>query len=509
VQIGVFEKRRKSDDKIVSTTSVKTGGGTKAMSILRCWDQLNQKVSPKSRRPKRRKIGFHFEIREFPVLDKLTGRPLTRIVDGELLPVVRSKRVKVPDFVYEDQNGGIKLSTHDKGYRDGGPFLTANISLPAFDVQGHGTYKTVPEDSDPSFYYLYRGGFSDPQLEGDLITDDQYQKLARVPGPTAGFLPSLDDIGSQAYARLRPQLEKAGLMVALREAKDIPRMLETTASNFNLSWIGMGGSKTSQLMHPKSVADNFLNHHFGWVPFIKDLRQFHDVFQNSEKYISQISRDNNSWIKRTRVMQHTETSVLHSKGGITGACSPWIGAFPWNMCRSQNVPGLGNVMAQWNIHEENLTHVWGTGLFKYYRPEFDLSNPDYSSQWNDLQRRLLIYGARISPSNVWKSTPWTWLIDWFSNVGDHIDLLNDIAIDGVVSKYMYVMRHAVRRFVLRTQIFYWQSHINLEWSRIVDTKQRQRAWTPYGFNLFGKDLSAKQWAILGALGVSSKIPMRP
>jgi hemolysin-activating ACP:hemolysin acyltransferase len=286
-------------------------------------------------------------------------------------------------------------------------------------------------------------------------------------------------------------------------------MLKTTAGNFRDLYLAMGGSKSSQLMHPKSVADSFLNHHFGWVPFIKDLRQFHDVFQNSEKYIDQISRDNNRWIKRVRVMETTEKETLVSKGGITGAVSPWIGAPPWNMCRSQNVPGIGNTMANWTISEQLQTRVWAMGQFRYYRPEFDLSNPDYSSQWNDLQRRLLLYGARISPSNVWKSTPWTWLIDWFSNIGDHIDLVNDIAIDGIVSKYMYVMRHSVRRFILRSTMYYWQSSLTLDWIRYVETKQRQRAWTPYGFNLFGKDLSAKQWAILGALGISKNIPMRP
>jgi hemolysin-activating ACP:hemolysin acyltransferase len=445
---------------------------------------------------------------DIPVKDG-NGKPLMRMIEGELLPVVRRRKVKVTDFS-NDNNGAIDGFSHqDKGYRDGGPFLTANILLPAFTVKGQGTFKTVPEDSDPSFYYLYKGGFSDPELTGDLISDNDYQKIGRLPGPTAGFLPSLDDIGSQAYARLRPQLEKAGLMVALREAKDIPGMLKTTAGNFRDLYLAMGGSKSSQLMHPKSVADSFLNHHFGWVPFIKDLRQFHDVFQNSEKYIDQISRDNNRWIKRVRVMETTEKETLVSKGGITGAVSPWIGAPPWNMCRSQNVPGIGNTMANWTISEQLQTRVWAMGQFRYYRPEFDLSNPDYSSQWNDLQRRLLLYGARISPSNVWKSTPWTWLIDWFSNIGDHIDLVNDIAIDGIVSKYMYVMRHSVRRFILRSTMYYWQSSLTLDWIRYVETKQRQRAWTPYGFSLFGKDLSAKQWAILGALGISKNIPMRP
>ncbi len=508
VQIGVFEKRRKSDDKVVSTTVIKTGGGSVPSLTRRCWDQVNQKVRLRARRPRRRKIGSHYVWVDIQLRDVLTGLPLWRTIDGETLPVVRRKKIKVSDFALND-SGSNGASSSDKGYRDGGPFLTVRVERPDFLVKGQGTYKTVPEDSDPSFYYLYKGGFSDPEFGGtDLVSDLDYKKVGLLPGPTAGFLPSLDDIGSQAYSRLRPQLEKAGLMVALREAKDIPQMLKTTASAFQSIYRGMGGSGSSQILHPKSVADHFLNHHFGWVPFVSDIQKFHDVFQNSEKYIEQISRDNNRWTKRVRVMENTEKETLVSKGGITGACSPWIGGFPWNMCRNQTVPGIGSTMANWTISEQLKTRVWAMGSFKYYRPEFDANLADYSSQWNDLQRRLTILGARISPSNVWKSTPWTWLIDWFSNIGDHIDLVNDIALDGVVSRYMYVMRQATRNFVLRTSMYYWQATINLEWSRYVETKQRQRAWTPYGFNLFGRDLSAKQWAILGALGLSRQASLR-
>lgn len=149
-----------------------------------------------------------------------------------------------------------------------------------------------------------------------------------------------------------------------------------------------------------------------------------------------------------------------------------------------------------------MTRVWAMGSFKYYRPEFDASLADYSSQWSDLQRRLKVYGAELSPTNVYKSTPWTWLIDWFSNVGDNIDAANDALVDGVASRYMYVMRHWVRRLVFNTTMFYWQGPVSLEWNRFIETKQRQRAQSSYGFSLLPKDLSAKQWSILAALGLS-------
>jgi hypothetical protein len=340
------------------------------------------------------------------------------------------------------------------------------------------------------------------------VSDFEYQSLARRPGPTSWF-PDLGSYGSEAFVRLRPQIEQAGLMVALREAKDIPRMLKTTAQSFKDLYIDMGGSKTSKVLHPKSVSDNWLNHHFGWVPFINDIVKFQDVYQNSEKYIEQLSRDNNSWIKRTRVLDNVESVQRVKLGGASSGSQPDIKLFPWSMCRNQTVPGLGVTGSWYTIDEVITTRTWATGRVKYYRPEFDMTLSDYSSQWNDLQRRLKVYGAELSPINLYKSTPWTWLIDWFSNVGDQIDLANSIALDGYAWKYLYVMRHAVRQLVLTSTIYYWANTLSLQWIRSIETKQRQGATSPFGFSLLGKDISAKQWSILAALGLSrSNIAMR-
>lgn len=505
VVIGVMEKLRKSDNVVVQTTKILGGGGSVPADIRRCWDQTNEKVHLTRKRRPRKHSNISYKIVLVPRLDADGSPMFKRNKRGFFIPIMRRKRV-IDDVsvVFEPSESTIGLSLdHDKGYRDGGNFCSLHGIRPESIVKGAGTYRTVPEDANASFYYRYTGGFCDPSFGStDSLSDSIWQNLGRHPGDTTAF-PLLDDYGTQAYARLRPRLEKAGLMVALREAKDIPRMLLTSSEFFHNSWKEAGGSRYSSIRDaPKRVADHFLNHNFGWVPFVNDLVSFHDVYQNSEKYIEQITRDNNSWIKRVRVMDDIESVTPITKGGITAGVNPFIGNFPWNMCRSRTIPGLGATMAQWSIREEVHTRVWAMGSFKYYRPEFDASLADYSSQWNDLQRRLKVWGAEISPTNVYKSTPWTWLIDWFSNVGDNIDLANDILVDGVASRYMYVMRHWTRRLIFATSIFYWQGDINLEWNRFIETKQRQRASSSFGFSLLPKDLSVKQWSILTALGLS-------
>lgn len=504
VKIGVMEKIRKSDNVVVQTTPFFTGGGSVDADIRRCWDQVNIPVTrSRSRRPKRRE-NVSYDIILVPRLDA-DGLPMfKRTRKGLFIPIMRRKRV-VSDVstVFESSESTIGLSLDkDRGYRDGGNFASLHGIRPDASVIGAGTYRTVPEDSNNSFYWRYTGGFSEPGFGSSDLLASGWQNLGRHPGDTTAF-PLLDAYGTQAYARLRPRLEKAGLMVALREAKDIPRMLQTTAKFYHDAWQNIAGFRryTSIRRAPKEAANQFLNHYFGWVPFVNDLVSFDDVYQNSEKYIEQITRDNNSWVKRKRVMEYTESVTPVTSGGTPGV-TPNIGAFPFNMLRFETVPGVGSTQALWSIREETLTRVWAMGSFKYYRPEFDASLQDYSSQWNDLQRRLKVYGAEISPTNVYKSTPWTWLIDWFSNVGDHIDQVNDILIDDVASRYMYVMRHWVRRLIFSTRMHYWQGPLNFEWNRFIETKQRQRASSSFGFTLATKNLSPKQWSILAALGLS-------
>jgi hypothetical protein len=440
VLVGTLLKKRKSDHVVVQTTKQFSGNSTTFRSGIRTWDQVNPKSRSKNR----------------------------------ILPV----------------------------YQEGGPFLRVKFARPDYEVKGSGTYTTVPEDSDPSFYYEYHGGFCEPDFGGtDVVTSASYNQAGLQPGNIGSILVDpVETRGPEAYAKLRPQLEKAGLAVALREAKDIPRMLQSTARGFKDFYEDMGGNKSSTFLAPRSVSDHFLNHQFGWVPFVSDIVKFHNVFQNSERYIDDITNRNGKWSKRFRVIEETESDTLISTGAI-GGCFPNINVFPWNMCRNVLIGG-NNSSHHWSIREEKRKRVWAVGRFTYYRPEFDRSLPDYSSQWNDAQRRLTIFGARLSPSNLYKSTPWTWLADWFSNLGDVIDIANDAALDAIACKYMYVMQHTVRRLVFRLMTNYWKVPLHLEWYRYLDTAQRAVAKTPYSFSLLPNGLSGRQVAILSALGIS-------
>lgn len=376
-------------------------------------------------------------------------------------------------------------------FKNGGPFASIEVHVPRRVLAGHTTQVSKVSLTEE---LRIEGAFAYPDLSRDPDVSN-YSSFGLGTGANVSAFPNLSPWGPRAYARLRPQLEKAGMSVFLAEARDIPRMLRTTAKGFHDIWKGLGGkSHSSWSQQPKKVADHFLNNQFGWVPFVNDLVKFNDVVTNSQKYIDQLEKDNNQWVRRTRTMAHTEESV--KVDSVLG-----LGCEPVKFEMADFMP-FGATGPRWDVHVETTSLIWATGSFKYYRPEFDTSLPSHDSAWDTSQRYLTLLGARVNPSNVYKATPWTWLIDWFSNVGDNVDLANDIVQDSVVSKYMYVMQ--TRTVHCRSYHYVpWFSGPRVHtWDRFITTKQRQSASSSFGFDLSPDALTLRQIAILGALGVS-------
>jgi hypothetical protein len=387
------------------------------------------------------------------------------------------------------------LSNPGPPYRTGGAFTSIKSGLPHFDVLETGQYRGndiwLPPGYPPQ-QYRYDGGWGGPIYPPFIgIPEERYAFLGTQ--EDAVLFPDLGDIGSLAYEKLRPKQEKAGLAVALAEAKDIPRMLQTSAKGFHQLWRDFGGSPNTDLMQPKSVADHFINHQFGWVPFLNDLQQFNDVYQNSITYAAYIERDNGVWKNRYRADKTIEDEeVLYSNPSHSGLS-----------CQPADYIGVFNSGPSHTIVRRKVVNVWYKGQFKYYRPEFDRSLPGYYSVMNATKRLLTLYGANVNPTILWKITPWSWLVDWFSNVGAQIQRAQDLATDATVSKYMYLMHHYVYEEVLKTSLpLKTGGTLNLEFKKSGDIKRRQGADSSFGFNLSSGDLSWKQLAILSALGIS-------
>lgn len=385
-------------------------------------------------------------------------------------------------------------------YLSGGPFDSIKIVRPQWNVQGHGEFlQNSWYQQGAGLKYRYDGGFYDPIWVPSLDPNSEtvYTNLGTV---FNSLYPDLASIGSGAYDRLRPELSKAGLGQAIAEMRDLPRMLSGTARGFHTIWNSLRSTKnhsdfykTRARMLPKGASNHFVNTQFGWIPFLSDLGNLFNVYQNAPRLKAQISRDNGRWIKRRRVDKHIESRVqVYARTDVPGVQPTGSVGFDIYDTSSYN----------YTITRVETTDVWYEGSWKYYRPEFDWDSERSKGPIAALQREMAIHGAQINPTLIWKVTPWSWLADWFSNAGDAIERAQDWATDSLVSKYMYLMHHRTYGFELRAR-FNTNSggSRDLVWHRSADVKRRQSASSPFSFSLSG-DLTARQLAILGALGIA-------
>lgn len=108
------------------------------------------------------------------------------------------------------------------------------------------------------------------------------------------------------------------------------------------------------------------------------------------------------------------------------------------------------------------------------------------------------FGLNFSPSVVYELTPWSWLIDWFSNAGDCISNMTDY--NDLTAKYAYVMGSRESRFRIESEMYYHKTTLRDTFVHSLSRKQRVEA-NPFGFGLTWDALSARQLSILGALGI--------
>jgi len=382
-------------------------------------------------------------------------------------------------------------------YRTGGSLRIVKAE-PMYDP---GTvYAFKAHDSHPIGTEFHCGFYAPEEYwwnTGDLFTNSTAVSL--TPGL---YFPDLSSWGDKAYAKLKPKLSGMSGFQAIFESRDIPRMLKTTSGGLHSLWKATKGSNPNPKnvnMQTKAAADHYINHQFGWRPFISDLSDLNNLMNNAKTMLAKLSAENGKWTKR-RVSLHTERTSEMVNGGETGNSCP---ALP-SAIQSKYLDGN----CRWELWEDKTTRIYATGEFTFYRPEFDQARLDYNTAWSTIQRLLVIHGVRINPSTIWKVVPWSWLIDWVSNIGAHIEHLADTVDDAVVGRNMYVMRQYTMRKRLVCIVPFRDGTTSFEFVRKIETKQRDTFGSPYGFSLSWDNLTPKQLAILAALVISRKGPSR-
>ena len=424
-----------------------------------------------------------------------------KIKGGDLLPSLNIEKT------WDNINSG-------PPYRGGGPFRNLVCHLPSSGKVGNGTFSNLGAPATtPDNYGVYEGAFAD---DGEWRAGPTYQSIRDRSFSTFS---NLSTYHTRAWDMTKPKIPKGNLGQFLYELRDLPKMLETTASAFHLRWGDLSSIRRNSArigheldghgfflpyMRPKDVADHFVNHEFGLRPFLDDINKLISVWEDQAKHIQDLIRDNGIFVRKRRVLDESETIESFTwlpQSATIPSSSSLVDANGRPMCQILPSP-VGNGTGLTVFTQRTRKKVWAVGAFKYYRPEFDmrLFYPQGYNQLLTLRRLMTLYGVRITPTLVYKLTPWTWLIDWFTGFGSYIQRLDDFVVDGIVSKYLYVMNHEETEVTKSCTLNFYSGPITVNFQRRFSLKQREVADTPYGFGVPWKNLTPRQWGVLGALG---------
>jgi hypothetical protein len=239
----------------------------------------------------------------------------------------------------------------------------------------------------------------------------------------------------------------------------------------------------------RDIGSEYLNLEFGWKPIVSDLRKVSKAIVDSERILTQLEKDSGRRVRRKFSF-------------------PTIYGVSQTVSASRRYPALNSTIYYTDSTKTALNSYtqrrWFSGAFTYH---FERSGGGRDRMQTAARNAQQLLGLELTPATVWNLTPWSWLADWVTNAGDVMSNVSRFSQDGLVMQYGYIMEHTLQtRSVLYNGGSYWRYPQFLPLpaqSELyeVETKLRIPA-TPFGFGLDSGGFDPRQWAILGALGIS-------
>lgn len=324
------------------------------------------------------------------------------------------------------------------------------------------------------------------------VKNDRYEGDVVVNGPIGFYPHNLPDeltdlemysIGSTGIARSAPNDPNASLATTIGELRVgngvKGKGFETPSIPGIALWKEQAKTLKAVFRHGGS---EYLNYQFGWAPLVRDVTGIAHAVNDSANIWNAYKKGSD---KSTRVGYHFPDSVSEPivwKGNAT----PLSARYP-NFFRA-------------GAHSTTELKSWFNGAFRYHIPEPEENFGEKMSYWQSKAGKIL--GVRLTPDTLWELSPWSWAIDWFTGTGDLIKNISNLGTDGLVLQYGYAMATQSSQFSVSAAVDTADRTVPSSRTE-VRTRYRRIPATPYGFNVDLSLLSAKQNAILVALGLSS------
>lgn len=267
---------------------------------------------------------------------------------------------------------------------------------------------------------------------------------------------------TKALANMNPNAPLVDVPLLLFECKDFPAMLKNM------------GDILGKRMSPKAIPEGYLAYSFGWKPLVSDLLSLFDFTEQMRLRILYLKDlEHGGHIRRSLgggIVQHSITP-----NGYQIAFSTPSGQ-----------PGLSC-----DVELIERQRVWYTANAKLLD-----ALPASASEVEYLTRGILL-GLSVSPQTVWNMIPWSWLVDYMSNIGDFL-LANRGGLRFQCTR-MNLMCTSTVESRLSNHRVYGNSAVASGGTLYHSVKQRNVYDNPTPWLTFDSILSGAQIANLGAL----------
>lgn len=341
-----------------------------------------------------------------------------------------------------------------------------------------------PKKKTRAVFYLV-----EPNLSSDFPTDSYL--VAR---------------GGELMRASRPTQPHANLGQWLGELRDFGSLFRSGLSTRNPAKIAGGG---------------YLNLQFGWRPFIDDLRRAAEAVLEADDILRKFYEDSAKLNKRNREVILTQETSNSARVAISANPSNYGNS--WNSttissvvggisCRFLGGWGSSAPRGSFQLTVTNVVSLRTFAMFEYFAHDpknFAERQASYA------QKARILLGLTLTPDLIWELTPWSWLADWWFDIGGFLSYQVSVQEDSLVARQSgaIVEKKAVgiaNCFVSFNSPYTAPSGLyapnfctpTFEWN-----KQRRLPMGPYGFGPTWS-LTPSQWAIVGALGLT-KAPRTP
>lgn len=327
---------------------------------------------------------------------------------------------------------------------------------------------------NPMERIVYRSYIKPLKTAGNVVVSGHFtplylrQKLnAHTPGAVAALI--TQSTHNKALALSNPSRPKVDLPVFVAELADLPRLVQLAGKSL-LTKNGL--SNVARMIRSRRlgelVADGNLNYQFGWAPLVDDLSklaQFSQHVANKQRVIDKLK--SGEGIKRKVTLSDSTT--------VGGTATILVES------ATHYVQGVYSDQHKDQIYAVVRWHAQPGSLSK-------LANPHLA--WTST------LGLDITASTLWEMTPWSWMVDWFSDLGD-ILMSQRNTIPAKFTSGVIVIRRRMERNWTSLQPHLWESGSRQENESIV-----RKLITPTIIPTFEFPfLDARRLSILGSLSV--------